>query len=1407
MILVTSTTGTQVSQVQKIYEALKYSTKDSTKDSSKDSSPDSSPKNQQKKKKIVNIYGSPGVGKTQIAKRISQRLIKEKTFDLTLWVFMCRKYTKESLLMSIARQLYLLPTTEEWEDEDDKDQNDDDAAAAKVPDDDDKDIASKMHKQLQGIAKRMHEKLKGKKILLILDDVLDGKPENENEKKFWQVRESLKKVPDDGDKTDGIFVKIPFKTKVLISRLRREDIDLSDTFQVKSLHRPDSKSLLKEKLDVELTSSAKVLKLGEKFIELINDDLPGTVTMIAKGLNYFGKDASGFSKLEKEFEEATESKNYSASKLLCMKHDVLPIGILKDLWWRGDHFFRDSGSVHYNELITYWILEGYLGLSSMTNLYKKGHRILMELMDCGVLKVQEEGYVFMDKSLINADYLYQCVDQAPSLGLATFFTSDRDSFGGITHEDGMLKTPRTRNKQSSNEECQNLSTILLDGTHFSKQEMLNFLERERKLQVLAFFNLNIKSLPTSLDEMDGLRVLVLRGCEFLVDAKIQLKSLQVLEISGARTLKLKSQFFKNMSNLKSLHLSGLSFKNLPQAIYSLVELKWLIIKDCHRLEQLESLSKLEHLMVIDLSGNTSLETVDKNFLKFKYLQSLNLSNTKVSTTPLLKNIGSLTHLLCRDCTSLGRLRGLTQLTSLQTIDLSGSNEFEEFHDSSLESLRSLKTINLSGTALDRLPSNISKPRELYLKNCLKLEQLSCIVSLENLEVFDLSGSRNLKEIEDGFFDHMTSLRVLNLSETKVERLPSLSELTNLRKLFLSHCSSLVSLPSLKSATKLEILDASNCTALEEIECESFEAMTRLQKLDLSETKIKAMTLSTSSKLCQLLLKNCRALQNLELSGSFSDLEVLNLSNITSWKPNDAEFFKDMTTLRILDLSYTSLEQLPPMSKLTNLTHLSLAGCSVSDTELDLEPLSKLEVLDLSLSSIKRLPNLAKSTNLQKLMLKDCPMLEGYTDVKIEDLFEPNLKIPDDVSELIHLDYLEFPNIKVDSSHEWKICQLSAIDKPPVFVNGSQFLQTLQKNQLPHGPYHLCAIPVKVEGETGDRYLQKNELFHDIYFQTPQFSQYKANNSVQIREFSHCPEGMGNIISKVDLVFLIDYKLKHLPSGFDALMLNKIRGCWLERCKEMVTIFDENEGNDNPNFELPSLEDLGICNMALLETIYQGKRSFGSFDSLKSLYIDCCPKLLIVFSSLWLPTNLEVLQIKHCDKIVSLIGDGGKLPKLITLHLWELPDLEDISASFPSLQTLKIRDCPKLKQTKDKFEITRGLKTLWISGATSLKSLCIENEEIHESLSLENLKLENCSMLEHVLFSNSLLDNIHTIEIRSCEKIKKLFTDNNNNNKTTCLNTLHLEDLPVLEKIGADFWPSVKRVTSECPNLKLDPTVD
>ncbi|KAI3691952.1 hypothetical protein L6452_31755 [Arctium lappa] len=1299
----------------------------------------------------------------------------------------------QSLSESIACQLSLLPTIEEWE----------------VEDDNGITISGGVEIS-ETLIEKLRKKLEGKRIILVLDDVMNDETKRKvNEEKFWLAWREMFPFHDNDEKLKVVF----------ISRSSREDEGLFKV-EVEALARADSNALLIEKLDARMRQSLVIRTLGENFIKKSNG-LPGTVTMITKALSYFGLEASGVSMLEKELKEASEE--YRVNKLLCRMHNVLPIGVLKDLWWDGHHFFRDSGSVHYNELITYWILEGYLGSGSMTELYEKGHHIVIELTDCGILKEQEGGCVFMDKSLLNIDDLYQCLDQIASLGLATVFTDDTEGLGRITHDDGMLKTPWTsvkgknhEQKQSLKKGGQNLSTLLLDGTHFDEDVLVRFLQSEKELQVLALFNPTIKSLPNPLAMMDTLRVLVLRDCVFLEDLNLSLKALRVLEISGARSLnELKQEFFNNMPKLQSLHLSELQITSLPESVYSLAELQWLVIKDCPHLTRVKNLAKLKHLMVLDLSGNVSLDYVDKNFLEFKNLQILNLSNTMVSTTPLLRNLEKLTHLLLCDCKKLGRLRSLTSLGSLQTLDLFGSTNFEEFHDPSLRNLSSLRTLNLSGTTLERLPTNVANPRCLYLKNCLRLQQLSCIEPLVDLEVLDLSGSKNLNDIEDDFFDRMTCLRVLNLSETNVKVLPSLSNLSNLRELFLSRCPSLIELPSLESATRLEVLDVSHCGSLEDIAYISFERMIHLQKLDLSETKIKYLpALPNPSSLRQLVLKNCSVLQNLELNASLLNLEVLNLAGIASLAPNGAELVKDMCNLQILDLSHTPLERLPSMSNLKKLAHLSLAGCTCLETVPDFDGLTKLEVLDLSGSSIKRLPHFSSSNNLRKLLLKDCVMVEDVPDVEVNDLLAPTLRIPHEISHLCHLDYLQLSNIKdtpgVDSNRaeclseemnedQWNIGRLSDGDKPPLFLSGTQFLQILKKSPSPRGGFHLCAFPVMVEGEIGDRYLRRRELvFADVYLRTGQFAQY--NRSLQIRGFNHSPKGIENIIRHVNLVFLIDNKFKSLLSGLSASVLNELKGCWIERCDEMVSIFDEKER------ELGiAMENLGVSNNRRLASIYSGNQPFGSFNNLKTLYLESCPEVSTVFPSSWLPKTLKVLQIKYCDKIVSLSEADSelKLPLLETLHLWELPELTRIGISCPSLQTFKICACPKLKEIEEYYEFAKELKTLWISGATSLKSLYSGNQESHNFINLETLTLESCLMLENVTSSSLPLTNIKTIKIRCCEKLQTLFAHNNSvGYELPCLNTLHLEDLPMLKSIGVTLPSLGDSRILECPNLKI-----
>ncbi|KAM0012169.1 putative P-loop containing nucleoside triphosphate hydrolase, leucine-rich repeat domain superfamily [Helianthus debilis subsp. tardiflorus] len=1489
--------------------------------------PSESPKKHEK----INIFGHRGVGKTRAAKKVSARAIKENVFDFTIWVFMCKEYTKDSLCMSIARQLFLIPANEEWEVDDDNNKLQD-QDLEEVPDTD-------------KLIEMIKEKLLGKATLLVLDDILDDKSTiTEQETTFWRVWNEM--LPVDHIRFASVLISLE-------KREGDEEISPENVFEIQDLTTEDRHDLFKKNLE---TTEFPIKK--ESFRQQFVDKFTGgwtarNVILIAKILNHYCADESRVSFIEKELKEETEIK--SLSKFLCSEHmhDVLPIGVLKDLRWKGDHFFRTSGSVHYSELITYWILEGYLGGGSMTKLYQKGHGVLMELIDCGVIKLQEGGYVFMENELIKAHDLYQRVEQNPNLGLATVISSKEEGLGRITHSDGMLKTTpkRPKKKSASEERVQDLptnETLLLDGTRFTKPEIEGIVKKETKCKAFGLFYLTITSLPTEMQMMKWLRVLVLRDCEFLTTARVSLEALEVLEISGGRNLKqLTSSFFKNLLMLKSLHLSGLQIQSIPQAIYNLENIKWLIVKDCPRLKKLESISKLVNLIVVDLSGNTSLDTLDKNFLKFVKLQSLNISKTLLSTTPLLKNREELTHLLCRDCSDLGRLRGLTSLKNLQTIDLSGSDKFEEFHDSSLQSLTSLITLKLSETAIDRLPSNISKPHYLYLERCPNLRQIKGVNSFENLEVLQLSGSSNLVEIEDKLFEKMDHLRVLKLSETKISNLPSPLNLPNLREFDLSNCRALETFPSIESAEKLEVLDASNCSNLQVMDSKSFQKMTRLQKIDFSNTKIKSFpSLPNPCNLSRLLLENCNKLENLVLDGQylmlekkdgqfpqfekkdgrFPNLEELNLSGVKSLKPNGAKFVEEVSSLRILDLSYTSITQLPSLLNLTKLTHLSLAGCKFSsEPKLDYPP-SKIEVLDLSRSSIKSLTNLKDHTNLKKLMLKEC--------------LTTSFQLPHEISTSTHLEYIEFPNVNVTSTPQevndqdcWNICELSQDDKSPVFHNPNQFLKI---NQLANGSYQLCAVPNKVEGETSSTYPRRHELvFRDVYLQTARFTRYKNKESLQIRGFNQFPKGneFKNIIKGIDLVLLIDYKLKGIPSDFDVSMLPNLKGCWIENCSEMVTVFQEKEPNNDkpkkepinnksekeqntnkpekqpntdkpekepnndkpekepnnnksekelntnkpekqpntdktekelnndkpekepnnnksekelntnkpekqpntdkaekelnndkpekepnndksenepntnkpekqPNSDKPEkesnnekpekepnnenlekfnipLEDLSLCNNKKLKTIYSGEQPFKGFDSLKSLYIDNCRELTGVFSSSCLPKNLEVLEIKYCDKILDF---GGELPQ--------------------SLQALKIWECPKIKQLGAEFKIPEGLKTLWISGANSLKSFVTTN---NEPIKLQTLKVENCSNLEHIMSSSSRLAYINMIDIRSCERMKNLCTDIDRKTEWKNLKKLHLEDLPVLKQIGAFVPHALVPSIVECPNV--EPIVD
>ena len=228
----------------------------------------------------------------------------------------------------------------------------------------------------------------------------------------------------------------------------------------------------------------------------------------------------------------------------------------------------------------------------------------------------------------------------------------------------------------------------------------------------------------------------------------------------------------------------------------------------------------------------------------------------------------------------------------------------------------------------------------------------------NLEVFDATG-RQLRKL---------GLRVIDLSETRIDDLAPFADLIELRSLSLWG-TTVSDLTPLANLTRLQHLDLdgtpvsdlsplTNLTTLESLELRwtsvsdvtPLANLTRLQRLVLDRTQVSDLSP----------LANLTRLQHLDLDGTpVSDLSPL----------------ANLTALRSLELRQTSVSDLTPIANLTRLRSLSLWRTTVSDLT-PLVSLTGLLRLDLEGASISDLSPLSNLTNLQSLDLTGVDISEN-----------------------------------------------------------------------------------------------------------------------------------------------------------------------------------------------------------------------------------------------------------------------------------------------------------------------------------------------------------------------------------------------------------------------------------------------
>ncbi|GMJ12540.1 hypothetical protein like AT4G19050 [Hibiscus trionum] len=1235
------------------------------------------------------LTGSAGTGKTWLAKQITKSAVSRKGhFYMSLWLSLSLSLEEKqdgglSLLQSIARQLSVPYVGSSWEDAVFNTESTNEEKKEEVVEDPLKlggDVADKLMLKYVEMKEKEEDETKDTFLLLVLDS--EGEVKIDELLPLKKLVDRLLPLGSEGSKKNPIaetLENLESNIKVLITSSTGGEFMSTDSIweiKVQPFSETEALKFLKQRVgNVFPEHHSKFQALCEAIEAHCRDKskvLPAQLIMLAEALKRIAK------KVPQEQDRALDAalqllkvaKTTDAIPLLGFVYETLIDQRLFDFFWHSWELLGNGGGVQYNELIAHWILEGHLDLADgIKKAYEKGYDIMMELVDLGMLKMQEDNLiVFEGAARTLEDHDCRELFEKSNLGLAGLLEGkDSKVFERMAPTDGMMRSVSVDKKGEL------VSSLLIDGSSLCRQDPDTFFKaKQDHLKVLALFHPRMTSLPEPVSKMNNLVLLVLRDCYLLnsVNCIKNLEELVVLEISGSPNLtQMDEDLLQKMIKLKSLNLSALGINSLPY-VSTLKELRRLILRKCRYLEALPKLANLKQIEVIDLSGSSSLKKLqEKSFKSFKELRFADFSGTKIEKLPIVQTLPNLSILLVRGCDNLAGLRFMKHLPKLKVLDVSGATRIKEIFYDCFDDTHNLRFLDLSETDIRFLPDSLGKHLcDLKLKGCSKLQKLLSSTGLTDLQSLDLSHSSGLEKFPDDFFVNLTSLQSLDLSNSKVKCFPSLSNLHSLGKLRLKGCS-FERLPELKTfgsfegLTSLVELDLSDCKSQAE-QLPSLEGLNLLEVIKLSGYKALSEigSLEHMSKLEQLHLSETQISTLPKLSPNPTKLRSIILNKCTQLK--EAPDFKIPPQLEELDVRGTNLKGInfEALSRLARLRKLRLSKTAFDCIQSYLANLKQLEVLDLSGEAVESLPSsLASLTNLQQLLLKGCsslkelPSLNSLSKLEELDLSGTQVKdLGDKISQLRNIKSLHLPEELAEEFKDGKNvdplpmelkldhCCISQpsdhipqVDKKPrIVVQGAQILKSLKENStLLESIKH--SMFVRAQSKDEDNYSDsRKHIFGDVYSKMRKLlpSEAKDGQSLEIHGFDAFPAGIEVLVEHAKYVFLVENGFMQNLSDLNPDSFKNISGCWLERCNNMESIFVEADQG-----KWGTLKILWISNLPNMKSLYEENVQSLSFGSIKRLYIDCCPMLETLFPS-GIPENLETLEITFCDNLKNLVGD-------------------------------------------------------------------------------------------------------------------------------------------------------------------------
>ncbi|KAL8486210.1 hypothetical protein ACS0TY_023056 [Phlomoides rotata] len=690
---------------------------------------------------VLSIVGVGGLGKTTLAQLVYNHNRVKGSFDPRIWICVSNSFHQAAIAKGILESIG--------------------------------EGSSQGADQLDVLLKRVNERIKGKKFLLVLDDVWTEDPRN------WKfLRNCLG--------CGGAGSKILVTTR---SERVAETMGISEIFRPEMLSNDDCWLVLYHTACLEWNEVETFVDIGKKIAKKCSG-LPLAATTLG-GILCFKKSLREWENvLNDEIWEMQEAEDGIFRPLLMSYKELSPTQ--KQCFSYCAAFPKDY-EIEVESLIGNWMALGYLGSNSDD----------MELKGKECFDVLAKRSLFQDFNKDDGwDEIKSCKMHDIVHDFAQYLRkSGREKAGGVEVAAEMNKTQVS----NVNEFC----TLYYDGYYPP-----NFCNRVVRLRVLSLARCCLQGVPHEMDKLIHLRWLDLSG-----------KKLSTEDL----------KFIFQLYFLQTLYLCDCSLEEIPNEIGNLSHLRHLNLS-LNRLKELPSeIGNLKQLRHLNLDGNKDLKELPSEIGKLSFLQTLKLSDCSLEEIPSeIGNLKQLRHLDLDDNDDLKELPSeIWKLSFLQTFilpewatiqipealaHLTGLRKLKGFKGGSgWRKLRLLKNLNHLGFVSLRiildgmdLKGIVEDSREANFSNKKYIEDLE----LKFMDEMGEEGSSRM-DVIDALKPH-PNLRMLSIWRYKGSKLPLwiVSPANQLKKVALYNCDRLTSLPSFGELPCLEELVVNAAKVLE-----------------------------------------------------------------------------------------------------------------------------------------------------------------------------------------------------------------------------------------------------------------------------------------------------------------------------------------------------------------------------------------------------------------------------------------------------------------------------------------------------------------------------------------------------------------------------------------------------------------